>query len=100
MSSSARRWRRTMVLPSTPAGTFAGTVAVITGGASGIGQATAEAFVAAGARVVLFDRDGERLARTVAAFGPAATGVTGDVSNWDDCQAAASAAEDLGEPVR
>jgi NAD(P)-dependent dehydrogenase (short-subunit alcohol dehydrogenase family) len=89
-----------MVLPSTPAGTFAGTVAVITGGASGIGQATAEAFVAAGARVVLFDRDGERLARTVAAFGPAAVGVTGDVSNWDDCRAAARAAEGLGEPVR
>jgi NAD(P)-dependent dehydrogenase (short-subunit alcohol dehydrogenase family) len=85
-----------MVLPSTPAGTFAGTVAVITGGASGIGQATAEAFVAAGARVVLFDRDGERLARTVAAFGTAATGVTGDVS----CRAAASAAVELGEPVR
>ena len=30
-----------MVIPSTPVGTFAGTVAVITGGASGIGQATA-----------------------------------------------------------
>ena len=34
-----------------------GQVAVITGGARGIGRATAEAFVAAGARAVLLDRD-------------------------------------------
>ena len=87
-------------IPATLAGTFAGTVAVITGGASGIGQATAEAFVAAGGRVVLVDRDGERLARTVAAFGGAAVGATGDVSRWEDCQAAARAAAAFGAPVR
>ena len=37
-----------------------GKVAVITGGASGLGEATAEKFIAAGARVALFDRDEER----------------------------------------
>lgn len=83
-----------------PAGTFDGTVAVITGGASGIGQATAEAFVAAGARVVLVDRDAARLRETTAALGDAATGVAGDVSSAGDCREAARAAAALGLPVR
>lgn len=89
-----------MVIPSTPAGTFAGASAVITGGASGIGLATAEAFVAAGARVVLFDRDRERLAGAAAALGDAAVAVPGDVTSWDDCRAAARAAGATGLPVR
>lgn len=88
------------VIPSTPAGTFAGTVAVITGGASGIGRATAEAFVAAGGRVVLVDRDAAKLAETAAALGDAAVPVRGDVANPDDCRAAARAAAAQGVPVR
>src|SRR5215470_8441716 len=39
---------------------FAGRVAVVTGGASGIGEATARALVAEGARVVIADCDQER----------------------------------------
>ena len=39
-----------------------GKVAAITGAASGIGLASAEAMLAAGARVVLIDRDAQRLA--------------------------------------
>lgn len=78
---------------------FAGTTVVITGGASGIGRASAEAFVAAGAHVVLLDCDTHRLAATAAAVGEA-TAVHGDVSRWGDCQAAARAAEATGRPVR
>ncbi|GAA6207632.1 3-hydroxyacyl-CoA dehydrogenase [Cognatishimia sp. WU-CL00825] len=36
------------------------TAAVITGGASGLGEATARSFAAAGAQVTIFDRDSER----------------------------------------
>src|SRR5690349_9339897 len=53
---------------------FADRVAVVTGGASGIGAATVAAFVAAGARVVALDVDraaGEALVRaTGAVFEP------------------------------
>lgn len=82
-----------------PVSAFAGSVVVITGGASGIGQATAEAFVATGAHAVLLDCDAPRLTATTQALGNA-TAVHGDVSRWPDCQAAARAAQATGHPVR
>ena len=45
-----------------------GKVAVITGGARGIGRATGEAFAAAGARVVLVDRDLDEARKAAAAM--------------------------------
>src|SRR5436190_14080852 len=48
-----------------------GQVAVITGGARGIGRATAEAFVAAGARAMLVDRDLDEAQRAATAMGNA-----------------------------
>lgn len=45
------------------AGRLAARTAVVTGAASGIGKAIAEAFVREGARVALLDRDGDALAR-------------------------------------
>lgn len=50
---------------------FAGKIAVITGAAQGIGRATAERFLAEGAKVVLADIDEARLAATAAEIGTA-----------------------------
>jgi NAD(P)-dependent dehydrogenase (short-subunit alcohol dehydrogenase family) len=47
---------------------LAGKVALVTGAAQGIGRAIAEAFVAAGARLVISDRQAEKLAHTATAL--------------------------------
>lgn len=53
-------------------------VYVVTGGARGLGRATAECLVADGARVVLSGRSSEALAAAAAALGDAAVGVPAD----------------------
>src|SRR3989442_12039471 len=68
---------------------FAGKVALVSGGASGIGRAAAAAWVAAGARVAVFDQSAERLEETAAALGrEALVTVAGDVSDAGDCERA------------
>ncbi|BEO39361.1 TPA: SDR family oxidoreductase [Serratia marcescens] len=49
--------------------TLEGKVAAITGAASGIGLACAKTLLAAGAKVVLIDREGEKLDKLVASLG-------------------------------
>ena len=66
---------------------LAGKVAVVTGGASGIGRATAELFVAEGARVVIGDVDVDAGVQVADDLGPAAAFVRADVSDADDVQA-------------
>ncbi|AXQ30693.1 SDR family oxidoreductase [Solimonas sp. K1W22B-7] len=64
-----------------------GKVAVITGAASGIGRATAELFVAEGARVVIADIDAAQGEALVAQLGEAALFQRTDVSNPDEVRA-------------
>lgn len=64
----------------------------MTGAAGGIGRATAELFVAHGARVVMTDRDGKALAAAAEALGPAAAWVAGDVVDPTTAERAVAAA--------
>jgi NAD(P)-dependent dehydrogenase (short-subunit alcohol dehydrogenase family) len=61
-----------------------GKVAVITGGNSGIGLATAQRFVAEGAYVYITGRRQSELDEAVSKIGKNVTGVQGDVSNLED----------------
>ncbi len=78
-------------------GALEGKVAVVTGGASGIGRACAERFAAEGADVVVADLNPERGAETVAAveaLGRRAIFVRTDTSQEADNEALAQAAID------
>lgn len=74
---------------------FAGRAGLVTGAASGLGRSVALSLAAAGARLVLMDRDAEGLAGTAARCPGAAT-VAGDVSRGADMARAAEALDALG----
>jgi NAD(P)-dependent dehydrogenase (short-subunit alcohol dehydrogenase family) len=65
-------------------GKLQGKVAVITGGTSGIGFATAKLFVEEGAYVFITGRRQQELNEAVEAIGSNVTGVQGDVCKLDD----------------
>lgn len=64
-----------------------GKVALVTGGASGIGLRAAQVFAEAGASVVLADRDADGAAEAARQIGPNAAAIGGDVTNEDDAAA-------------
>jgi NAD(P)-dependent dehydrogenase (short-subunit alcohol dehydrogenase family) len=72
--------------------------ALVTGGASGLGLATARALIAAGARVTVLDVNADRLNEAASAIG--ATAVVCDVANADSAESAIAAAAASHGPAR
>jgi NAD(P)-dependent dehydrogenase (short-subunit alcohol dehydrogenase family) len=65
---------------------LSGKVAIVTGGASGIGRATVELFVEEGAKVVIADVDGARGEEVAAKLGGAVAFKRTDVANAEEVQ--------------
>jgi NAD(P)-dependent dehydrogenase (short-subunit alcohol dehydrogenase family) len=81
---------------------LANTISVVTGGASGIGRATAELFAREGSRVVIADRDGERaeqVASEIDQAGGTAMAVAADVATVDGVSHLFARANDVFGPV-
>lgn len=77
---------------------IAGTAALVTGGASGLGAATARALAAAGARVAVLDRDLARAEALAAEIGGIAAAC--DVSDATQTEAAFAQAAEAHGPAR
>ena len=73
-----------------------GAVGIVTGGASGLGLATTEALLAAGARVVMLDLPGSPGEKEAERLGERARFVAADVRSEDDVAAALDVADSLG----
>lgn len=73
-----------------------GNVAVVTGGASGLGRATAARLIAQGATVVIADLPVSNGAQTAAELGHGTQFVAADVTNQDEINAVLDAAQALG----
>jgi NAD(P)-dependent dehydrogenase (short-subunit alcohol dehydrogenase family) len=62
-------------------------LALITGGNSGIGYATAEAFISEGASVIITGRNEKAIKEAVEKLGSKAKGIVSDAANLDDIKA-------------
>ncbi|MBI4057302.1 MAG: 3-oxoacyl-[acyl-carrier-protein] reductase [Elusimicrobia bacterium] len=69
-------------------------VAIITGGAQGIGKATADLLLKEGARVVICDVDESMVQSTAQAMGENALGLKADVTVMSDCESVVKKAVD------
>ena len=72
-------------------GMFQGKTSIVTGGASGIGEATARMLAERGSAVLILDRDGDRaplVARQIASAGGRVDHMVGDVTDPDACETA------------
>lgn len=76
-----------------------GQVAVVTGGAQGFGLASAKRFVASGAKVSLWDRDGDALRQAVELLGDAASSKVVDITDYAGLEAAHAEVEKNVGPV-
>ncbi len=65
-------------------GKLNGKIALVTGGTSGIGMATAQLFIAEGAHVYVTGRRQEKVDEAAKLLGVSSTGIQGDVSNMAD----------------
>jgi NAD(P)-dependent dehydrogenase (short-subunit alcohol dehydrogenase family) len=75
---------------------IAGSVALVTGGASGLGEATVRQLVSKEAQVVIVDLNEDRGQALAAELGGVATFVRADVSNAEDVEAAVARATSIG----
>jgi NAD(P)-dependent dehydrogenase (short-subunit alcohol dehydrogenase family) len=75
---------------------IAGSVALVTGGASGLGEATVRQLVSKDAQVVIVDLNEDRGQALAAELGGVATFVRADVSNAEDVEAAVARATSIG----
>lgn len=65
---------------------LSGKIAVVTGGSSGMGRATARQFVAEGATVIITGRRRDRLDEALAEIGGAIEGFQGDIADLGDLE--------------
>ncbi|MEV8467958.1 SDR family NAD(P)-dependent oxidoreductase [Fluviibacterium sp. DFM31] len=74
-------------------------IAIVTGGAQGIGRAVAEKLAATGARIAIWDNDADLAEKTAQEIGGGAFACAVDISDWDSVQQAMAATQAQGGPI-